>query len=201
MAAGDLSAECKGGDMRRVLVRCLGILVPAALAMVILAPLTAQAATTTVTYRVSNQLDPVASAAYTDYCGVPVEERDTGTVTIVSSTTKAGVTKTAYLQSFTGTYTNPDTGASLTLRVADNATISETVDQTGTYTWTGTFTGLNWLYLNGSGTMVSAGRGTETLIVTFDAQGNVTSVTFSDEATPHLLHSTDIICPALGGTA
>jgi hypothetical protein len=176
----------------------------ALVASLVIAVGVASAAAPTVQHLVlSNQLDPNASAAYTAACGVPVEDRDTGRITLITYYDKAGnPTRSATLQSITSTYSNPETGASVTIKGAVQVTESLVVtDANGSFTYTATFRGLNFVYKQPDGKLVSAGRGMLLLTVVFDAAGNVVSETFTDLATPKLTHSTDLICPALGGTA
>jgi hypothetical protein len=84
------------------------------------------------------------------------------------------------------TFTNPATKQSLEIFLASHGTISIESSSEGNYTQTFTFSGLNYLFREKGGAIVSAGHGyTETIVVDYETVG------YREGATPHLIHRND----------
>ena len=175
-----------------------GITVTLAALLAVLAAPAAQAAPPDVqeiTY--DNEVDPDLSAQVSEACGLRVEARVTGKISIITRTTNEGHTKIVQPQSIVVVYTNLDTGASVTLRLAVQFAEAIAIEP-GAATVQIQFRGLNFLILEEDGATVSAGRRTLLVEVTLDEQGNVSGVTQTILSnTPNFAGFTGEICPRL----
>lgn len=134
----------------------------------------------------------------TSPCG-PVTEVDVGRITSTTFFNTDGTVKRFVLRdpAITSTFTLKG-GNSLTFFVSNIVLISSTTTTSpngSTYTEVDKYVGLNYIYTTPDGRMItSAGRGTLTYMVSYDARGKIVSEDLSDSATPNLAHVTDIIC-------
>jgi len=96
----------------------------------------------------------------------------------------------------TSTITDTRTGATLTGFYSNFEAVQQKTDPvTGAITEKLTFTGLNFIFpTSGPAPAVSAGRAVETLLITFDAQGNPTVTLIGGTATPNMQHVTQVLC-------
>lgn len=148
-------------------------------------------------FQFTNVVDPVASEDLSAACGVPIQDSDSGVITVI--TDDSG--RQLILQSLVSTFTNTKTGVSVTIRLVVQVTTALIqLDGNGSFTFEAVFRGLNFLYKDEGGTFVAAGRADTTFTVIFDRKGRVTSVSYQEDLTPNLMHWTDFFCARLGGT-
>lgn len=136
--------------------------------------------------------DPSGSAQ----CDVQLVGYDTGIVNLIDFPDRNGVVgKDITIQSLSTVLTNPDNGKVIELRMASTQRnpSSYTENADGSLTVTVEITGLNVLY-RGERVVVLAGHFTARFIVRFDEQGNVTSVDYVEDFTPHLGHAYPLFC-------
>jgi hypothetical protein len=60
-----------------------------------------------------------------------------------------------------------------------------------------TFAGLNYLFMDKSGTKVGAGRLDVVITFEVDSSGNLVETSYVESVTPNLTHLSSVICPAL----
>ena len=117
-------------------------------------------------------------------CGFDVVEHDVGVLQFTFPKNKIIVQ-----QNIRSTLTNPETGTSVVVLTAGTFTDSfKLIDQNGSFSYTTTFTGLNYQVFGADGAVISAGRGVDTFTLIFDENGNLVDFRFEESTTPNLEH-------------
>jgi hypothetical protein len=132
------------------------------------------------------------------FCGdAQIVAHDVGRMTFADFFSPDGSLKasTNHLTAITQTLTNTATGATITNFYSQFVVARFSVDAlTGAITIVESINGLNFIIQEPDGRrQVSAGRGTITLLVTFDENGNPV-VTETETSTPNLVHLTQLLC-------
>jgi hypothetical protein len=133
------------------------------------------------------------------FCGdAIIVQHDVGRITFTSFFNADGSLRafTVHDAAVTSTFTNTETGATLTGFYSNLDSSQFRFDPaTGILTATESFNGLNLLVRGtGEAPFVSAGRAVVTFRIMFDADGNGTVIDVTQVATPKMFHLTQVLC-------
>jgi hypothetical protein len=123
---------------------------------------------------------------------------DVGRITYTAFFNRDGSLKafTTHDAAISSVITDTTTGRSLQLFYSNVVIQRDSIDlATGVITITLGFNGLNFIIGGTAGPpLVSAGRAVETLLLTFDSEGNPTVTEVGSVATPNMVHLTQVLC-------